>query len=133
MINKTTDFCDLITSVNHGVAHQELSERLSKVVEAVEETGLAGEITVKIKIRKEGAMAIVNLEAASKVPQHKISPAMFYIGEAGSLHREDPRQLTLKALEKPPIRMVSRDNSPPVNQPKGDDWEDWDGPDDQGA
>ena len=52
-------------------------------------------------------MAAVGVEVKSKVPKHPLHGTLFHVGENGELLREDPRQLKMKGLEKPPLKTVA--------------------------
>ena len=106
MVNKTTDLCDLITDLDYGQVHQELSRELSELIAAVEEHGKAGSMTLTINVRPEGQMALVQVASSVKAPKKPYNASMFYYGESGSLHREDPRQMSLRGLEPPKLATV---------------------------
>lgn len=106
---ETPDFAEFITDLAHGNINQKLTEALAEVTDAVEETGKAGELTIKFQVRKEGKMAVVAVDVKKKVPEHPLHDTLFYIGDNGELLREDPRQLRLKGLDKPQLRRVEDD------------------------
>lgn len=112
MVNKTTDLTELLTDLDYGKVHQRLSEELSELVGAVEEFGKPGEMMIKLKVRPEGQMALVSVESTVKAPKEPFNASMFYYGENGSLHREDPRQMNLRGLEPPKLASVGGNDDP---------------------
>lgn len=104
--HETVDFATFITEIDYGNVNAKFGEKLSKLIAAVNDTGRSGEMTVKIAVKKEGTMAVVTASSTSKIPEHPLNGSMFFFGEGGSLHREDPRQLKLKNLEKPTLKTV---------------------------
>ena len=110
MSNETNpDFAEFITDLSHGSVNQRLTEDLAKVVEAVQETGRTGELTIKLNVKLEGGMAVVNTEVKSKAPKPPLPGTMFFVGEKGLLHREDPRQTRMKTLDAPRLATIGTD------------------------
>lgn len=104
------DFAEFITDLSHGSVNQRLTEDLAQVVEAVQETGRVGELTIKLNVKLEGGMAVVNTEIKSKAPRAPLPGTMFFVGNNGSLHREDPRQTKMKSLDAPRLASVNVEN-----------------------
>lgn len=115
MSNHNTPFSQQIAFMSRGVLDAELTEELASVVKAVRETGKAGEITLKIKVRKldnrnEDAVRLTPVVSA-KVPQlPPYDTIMFSTGD-GDLLRDDPHQQKLplqevKAQDRGPIHHV---------------------------
>lgn len=100
------DFVELVKQIDYGKANVRLSKKVTQLIAAVNDTGLAGTLTVKFNIKKENNAAIVSIDATSKIPEHPISGSLFFFGEGGTLHREDPRQLRLRELDEPKLRTV---------------------------
>ena len=105
-LNTTTDFTDLLTELDNGRALQRISEEIAEVVDAVQEHKKAGEVTIKLKFVPEGKMAVVSVQTTAKKPMEPYRSTIFFHGEAGSLHREDPKQLNLRNLDSPPLKSV---------------------------
>jgi hypothetical protein len=101
------DFATFINDLDYGNVNARLGEQLSKLVAAVNEVGKQGTLTLKIIVKKDSSCALVSAECTTKIPEHPLNGSMFFFGEDGnSLHREDPRQLKLKNLDKPALRTV---------------------------
>lgn len=105
MPHEAPDFSEFITDLVNGEVNQKLTTDLAKVVEAVQETGLVGELVVKCIVKKENDRAIVAVEIKKKVPEHQPHGTLFYFGNGG-LVRDDPRQMKLKGLEAPKLKTV---------------------------
>lgn len=103
---ETPSFSEFITDLDNGSIDQTLTERMAEVTKAVEETGKVGELTIKLTIRKEGKMATVHPEIKTKIPEHGMHATLFHVGDNGELLREDPKQLRMKALDKPGLRAI---------------------------
>jgi hypothetical protein len=107
------DFADLITDMGHGEVHQRLSEDLAKIVEAVEDTGLKGKMTITITVKRSGErVAMVDLASKLDIPRHPTPSSGFFFEAGGGLAKSDPRQtkLPLKDIERPagrPLRTIN--------------------------
>jgi len=98
---RARDFTEWLVDLDHGRVVQRLSEKLMVLGSAVQETGLAGTITIKIKLEKEGEMAKADVQVKAEIPEHPMHGSLFFFGKMGSLHRDDPRQLQLRDLAPP--------------------------------
>lgn len=80
-----------------------VDSELSRVVEAVEETGKSGSITLTINVKTTGGRKalVVTGDVKSKVPAPPIEGTLMFSGPDGQLLTEDPRQtkLDLKPVE----------------------------------
>lgn len=104
---QTRPFADVLVTLNRGRTHAELSEQLQRLVEAVEDTGRAGSITLQVKVSKSKAAGMLELLDTVKVtlPKHDRAVSLFFADDDHNLVREDPRQPPL------PLRDVSADPS----------------------
>jgi len=87
-----------------GQMLDEASELLAKVVQGVDTTGKAGEITIKLQVKKlsrSGALEVID-KVTGKVPEETPITTMMYPTPEGNLITEDPRQQKLD-LEVPKI------------------------------
>lgn len=102
------DFAEFITDLDHGQVNARLGKEMREINEAVEETGLVGTLTITIKVKRDASHAFVRCESKAKIPKLPNNAALFYFGEGGALHREDPKQLKLKHLDEPaaPLRVL---------------------------
>lgn len=69
-----------------------LSDKLNDVVEAVQEHGKAGELTLKLVIKPNGDDAVtVSPKVTVKAPEATVGDAIFFVS-GGNLVRRNPRQ-----------------------------------------
>lgn len=96
---KTRDFQDILTDLDDGRVHEQLGELWRKVVQAVKETNKPAELTLKLTAKLErGTMVVVVPKVSSKLPAPATSPTLFYTDDEGNVHRNDPKQQTLKIV-----------------------------------
>ena len=107
-LHEAPDFSEFVTDLAEGRVNQRLTETLAEVCEAVQETGLIGEVTVKFIIKKESNRALVAVEIKEKIPKLPEHATLFYFGNVGLL-REDPKQLKFKGLDAPRLKTVKTD------------------------
>lgn len=91
-------FASILTQLQQGGTHAELSTTLQKLTEAVRATGKAGQMTLVLKLSESkvgGALDVV-ATVTSKLPQPKQYASIFYVDDANNLVRKDPRQTELE-------------------------------------
>lgn len=89
---------DTLRSLRGGVLVDEASTALADLVNAVMESGKAGELTIKLRLTKasRGSGAIVIRDSiAVKRPADDVLETILYATPEGSLLTQDPRQQTL--------------------------------------
>lgn len=104
---------DTLQHVRGGMLIIEASEQLAEVVRAVETTGKAGEITIKLQVKKlsrSGALEIID-KLTSKVPQEAPLTTMLYPTPEGNLITQDPRQ---QQLDLKSVRVVGAADVSPI-------------------
>lgn len=84
---------DTLRHVAGGVFIDEASDALAEVVKAVDSTGKAGSVTIKIDIRRAtaGAMAVSG-KVSVKRPEGRPIEALLFPTPEGNLLTEDPSQ-----------------------------------------
>ena len=101
------DFTELVTDLDHGRTHQQLSELLAHIIDGVQVHGTAGELVLKLGIKKVGDRAVVTPTITSKVPHEPVAETMFWFArEGGALTRDNERQLQLRDLRPQAVREV---------------------------
>ena len=96
------DFQDILTDLDAGSVHNQLTHRLREVVLAVQaatEAGqpLCGELTLKLTVKPEGTRQLIIVpKITAKLPQLKQGITMFFADKKGDLVKEDPKQLPLR-------------------------------------
>lgn len=101
---------DTLRHLNAGVFIDDVSEALSEVVKAVDTTGKAGSITIKINLRRAtaGAMAVRG-EFTMKRPAEAPIEALLFPTPEGNLLTEDPSQ---KKLDLRPVDVQALEIKP---------------------
>lgn len=90
-----TDFQDILTDLDEGKTHRQLGQLLRRIVTAVEETRLKGELTLKLGVTMEGTMVRVVPTISSKIPTAKAEATIFFAGKGGDLSLDNKRQENL--------------------------------------
>ena len=106
-IHATTTITQLISELHHGEIEQRLTSELAELVEAVQETGKLGTLTIKLHVKKEGSVAAVLIDSSLKKPKHPFHGSIMHFGQNGALLSEDPRQLKLKLKNVEPVKLRS--------------------------
>jgi len=84
---------DILREYRKGRLVEQATDELAAIVKAVEETGKAGKLTLKISVRKkDNGEVILQAETKAEVPKEPLPDAIFYTDANGDLHRVDPRQ-----------------------------------------
>lgn len=88
---------ETLNRLDAGMLMDDATEKLAEVVKSVEETGKAGELTIKVKVRKAtaGALALEGVVTSKMPPKEKFESLLFATPE-GNLLAEDPRQQRLE-------------------------------------
>ena len=88
-------FAAWLRDQNSGRLHEELTEQMHDLVEAVRDTGKTGTLTLTVKVgpfRGDVQMLQVEDKVAVKKPAHDRKTALWYPDGKNNLHRSDPRQ-----------------------------------------
>jgi hypothetical protein len=112
MANERRDFVDVLTDLDDGHVHEELTAKLHEVVQAVIKSRQAGALTLKISVRLEGErQLVVNAKVTPTIPAAKPGFTMFFHDEAGGLRKDDPRQIPMRYVATPPQPLRTVDKS----------------------
>jgi hypothetical protein len=90
-----------LNNINAGQSVTDLSEELSRIVDAVKLTGRPGVLTYKLTVKaaNRGVNGVFKFEIeddiTSKVPKPGREKVFFFANEQNILQREDPRQMNL--------------------------------------
>lgn len=108
-----------VAQLRNGSTQIEASELLNELVQACRETNKVGELTLKIKVRPDGASGQYFLEdqVSINAPKPERGKTLFFGTPDGNLQRDDPNQkkLDLRAIEDTSDVRNIDDNKP---QPK---------------
>ena len=98
-------FFETLRELRKGQTLEDLTEALAEIVSAVQETGKAGEITLRLRVRppRPGARSYLTIEdqVSSKIPRADRGDTVFFPLADGSLSRQDPSQLGLQLSSVP--------------------------------
>lgn len=100
-------FQDVLTDLQDGEVHRQLGEALREVVRAVEATNQAGELSLKLSVRREGRMVCIVPKVAKKIPTPKTEATVFFASTKGDLSLDDHKQLQLREVPKAPSSLRS--------------------------
>ncbi|MDB5988887.1 MAG: hypothetical protein JWQ10_290 [Herbaspirillum sp.] len=93
-------FTDVLRDMRFGETLDELGEEFNKLVQAVENTGRAGEMTLQIKLKPSTAGAIELTDLVKvKLPAPQKGTSLFFATPEGNLVRNDPRQKEIPGLK----------------------------------
>lgn len=96
-------FTTLINTHRRGIAGAECSNQLEAAIRAAIDTGAKSEVNVKLTIIPTTDDQVnITIQPTAKLPQQKLTGAMFWVDEDGKLVTSDPKQKEL------PIREVIR-------------------------
>ena len=107
-------FTDTLRFMRKGSVVQALTDKLAEVCKAASETGKAGELTLKIKIKPEaagGKQFDFVPSIGFSIPQPDLKPSVFYMTDDGGVVREDPDQAEMFPA---PVEVPARAYTPPV-------------------
>lgn len=90
--DEPSEFAAVLIQHKNGLAHDEATERLREVVEAVKATGQPGNVTVTLAVKPvpkiPGAYRIID-SVTAKIPREERT-SMWFGDENGGLHRNQP-------------------------------------------
>lgn len=86
---------DILREYRNGRAADLASVRMAELVQAVDETGKAGTLTITFKVKPEkggGSQKTIACDVKAKMPETELPEAVFFSDGEGALHRSDPAQ-----------------------------------------
>ena len=96
-------FSHILQDLRDGRVHAELSQQLSELINKVQETGKAGELTLKLKIKPATRGNVDKIMIADSVtttlPKPERGEDVFFLTEDNELSRNHPRQASLELRE----------------------------------
>lgn len=96
--NPIAPFSTWLAQHARGTLDDELTAALADTVEAVNDLDADGTVTLKLKLKPAGSgrrTLTIEGEVEVKPPKPKPEMALFYVGDSGALHLEDPFQTRL--------------------------------------
>ena len=103
-VREKRTFQDILTDLDEGRVHEQLTEMLEEVTAATIATNLVGELTLKLSVKREGNAAVVVARTSAKVPRAKANPTMFFTTRDGVLTRQHPSQMEMEQVTVAPRR-----------------------------
>ena len=93
-------FIKMITELRYGTLLDDLTQEMQKVVNACQDTGKKGTLTLTINIApgKGGEVSITD-KIVAKAPEHEKEASIMFITSEGNLQRNDPRQIDASTLK----------------------------------
>lgn len=96
---KITPFVEWLSMHKKGEVDSELTHELRTLIEAVQDTGKPGTVTLKLKVsRKSDNQVTVIEDIKVDTPQHSRSEAIYFLDQHLNLQRTDPRQGVLTPM-----------------------------------
>jgi hypothetical protein len=91
-------FATVLTQLQQGNTHAELSKTLQELTEAVKATGKRGTLSLTLTLSESKAADALEVVAVirSKLPEPKQFATIFYADGDNNLVRKDPRQTELE-------------------------------------
>lgn len=86
---------DILREMRRGKIVAEASDELAKIVQAVDDTGKAGKLTLTLTVKpaKDGGLEkTISCDIGSTVPRHALPDSVFFSTGDGDLVRTDPDQ-----------------------------------------
>ena len=100
---KARPFTDTLRQIRFGELQDELTDELSKLTAACTDTGRAGELVLKIKLKpgKGGQVELLD-DLTVRPPKRERGTSIFFATVDGNLQRTDPRQGELEGIREVP-------------------------------
>lgn len=95
MAHNLTPFHEWIRDQQSGLTDDEVTSALASVVEAVQHLGKKGKVIVELQVEPAGSggrSVEVAVKVTAKPPEPEPTPSIYFIGDSGTLHRDDPYQ-----------------------------------------
>lgn len=98
---KITPFVEWLEEYKKGETDGELTHELRTLIEAVQETGKPGTLTLTLKVSRKGERQVNIIEDVKvKTPVHSRSETIYFVDQHLNLTRNDPRQGVLTPIKK---------------------------------
>jgi hypothetical protein len=104
------NFTETLRDVRGGQVIDDLTEHFRELVSKVLETGGAGELHLKLKVKRfskgEGNTLLISDDIKTKLPVSEKGETILFATADGDLQRNDPRQPRLTGMERPAANVV---------------------------
>ncbi|WP_342640914.1 hypothetical protein [Rhodoligotrophos ferricapiens] len=89
-------FSAILAELDHGRVHDELTEKLADLADAVRDTRKAGTVTLTLTVKPNGERSVeITDSIKAKLPEGDKAKSLFFVDEHGNLSRRDPRQMEM--------------------------------------
>lgn len=90
----TQGFTPLLESANYGQLKERVDKKLRELIEAIEQTGKGGEITLKVAIKPQRSTGAVEVtgDVTIKKPEPPQRASLYFITPEYNLSRHDQQQ-----------------------------------------
>lgn len=96
---KRRSFQDVLTDIDQGRLHDQLTAAVPKIIEAVKETNRGGSLSLTLNFKPDSKGRVnVSGKVSRKVPEPSLGSTIFYTDDVGYPHLSDPRQMDLKVV-----------------------------------
>lgn len=93
--NNNLSITEILLAMNNGGTVEALQTAIRETVEAVQNSGGAGSVTLKLTIKKNGEDAVTVTDAITNTKPKLKSPDSFFFVTENGLSRSNPRQMSL--------------------------------------
>lgn len=106
-------FPKLLSELDHGLAQDDASEKLTELVRAVREHVKPGSLTLKLKIvpAGNGQLMTITYDIKADLPKPDKEATLLFATENGRLQRDNPEQqtLNLRTLPSEPAKTAAKE------------------------
>lgn len=88
-------FGEVMMELAGGDLESRLTAELGDVVRAVQATGKSGKLQITLTVVRDPKTIRIVAETKTTIPKEPTEATAFFVGEDGSLHKENPRQQTM--------------------------------------
>lgn len=95
MAHELTQFNEWIRAQHSGLTDDEITAAMATVVEGVQHLQKKGKVVIEIgfEIAGSGGRSVTaEVKVTAKPPEPAPTPTFYFVGDHGSLHRDDPYQ-----------------------------------------
>lgn len=94
-------FVQWLEAYKKGETDTELTHELRTLIEAVQETGKVGTLTLTLKVSRKGERQVNVVEDIKvQTPVHSRSEAIYFVDQHLNLVRDDPKQGVLSPIKR---------------------------------
>lgn len=93
-------FSQTVESLRYGTLHDDLTDSINQLTEAVTRTGKTGTLTLSIKLKptnNSGQIEVID-DIKLGLPKENKGTSIMFATPENNLQREDPRQLNIEGL-----------------------------------